>query len=147
MTRQGSLAYYFAAVAVGSLAMAGSLWLERRLAGVPQPGLLNLYFLCLLAGSFPALIFAFLLRRVMSRRTGSAWQWALAGAVLSGLLLWVLGGAGQWLRPVLAELLWRVLFEGASGLLATNPWVVLPAGAGTAGVLFHIHRAFSAAGQ
>lgn len=127
--------------------MAGSLWLERRLTGVPQPGLLNLYFLCLLAGSFPALVFAFLLRRVMSLRTCTVWQWGVAGTVLSGLLLWVLGGVGPWLRPVLAELLWRVLFEGASVVLATNPWVVLPAGAVTAGVLFHIHRAFAATGQ
>jgi hypothetical protein len=147
VTRRGSLAYYFAAVAVGSLALAGSLWLERRLAGVPQPGLLNLYFLCLLTGSFPTLVFAFLLRRVMSLRTCRAWHWALAGAGLSGLLLWVLGGVGPWLRPVLAELLWRVLFEGASVVLATNPWVVLPAGAATAGVLFLVHRAFPAAGQ
>ncbi|MCL6481692.1 MAG: hypothetical protein K6U02_08195 [Firmicutes bacterium] len=146
MTRQGSLAYYFAAVAVGSLTMAGSLWLERRLTAAPQPGLLNLYFLCLLVGSFPTLIFAFLLRRLMSLRPGAVWQWVLAGVGLSGLLLWGLGSVAQRLRPVLTELLWRALFEGAAVVLATNPWLVLPAGAVTAGVLFHIHRAFTAAG-
>jgi hypothetical protein len=146
VTRQGSLAYYFAAVAVGNLAMAGSLWLERRLAGAPQPGLLNLYFLCVLAGSFPVLLFAFLLRRLMSLRPCAGWQWVLAGGGLSGLLLWVLGGLAQRLRAVLTELLWHALFEGAAVVLATNPWLALPAGAVTAGVLFHIHRAFPAAG-
>ncbi len=144
MTRRGSLAYYLAAVVVGCFAMTACLWFYHVLVELPHPGLLNLYFLSLLTGSFTALVFAFLLRLVMAvvnGRTGR--QWLFSGAVLALLLVWGMGSLAIAFAPVRKGPLWMALLGGPVFVGLATPWLALPAGASTAYVLYRIHRAFA----
>jgi hypothetical protein len=144
MTRRGSLAYYLAAIAVGCFAQTVCLWLYYVFTDHPHPGLLNLYFLSLLTGSFAALMFAFFLRLVLRfTNLQSGWQGSLAGAVLSLLLVWGAGSFATTFELAQQGPLWMAMLGGPTAVALTSPWLAIPAGAGTAFVLWRIHRAFA----
>ncbi len=148
MTRRGSLAYYLAAWACGCLFMSLGVWFRGgRAPGFEgASGFLFFYFLSLIFGAFAALLFAFVLRRMaVVLRCGRLWQWLLLGAALGGGLIRALG----WLRPWLDRIeqpVARAILSLVS-VVATLPpdsfWLAMPAGAATALVLYHIHRAFA----
>jgi uncharacterized membrane protein len=158
MTRRGSLAYYLVAWVCGCLFMSLAIWLPGQWEHTHwtpgfqgASGFLFFYFLGLILGAFTALLFAFLLRRLVAAlRLKDLWQWALTGAGLAELLVWGLAGLNSVFgssrfalgmpRPL--ELL-RILLVGALG--AVRPPAVrsiLAAGAATASVLHLIQRAF-----
>jgi hypothetical protein len=152
MTRRGSLVYYLTAWVCGCLFMSLGVWL----LGTWEPthwtpgfrgasGFLAFCFLGLLFGAFTALLFAFLLRRLM-RMLGAKhpWQWMLAGAGLACLLVWGLGALRRVAEPAPAPLEFAlILLLGAPS--AIHPRLVsvaLPVGAVTAFVLHSVSRAF-----
>ena len=148
MTRRGSLVFYLAAVVVGCFCLTVALWLggilgtyslASELHGVP--GFLRLYFLGLIFGTFYAVLFAWLLRRLMTRfKCTSAWQWISVGAILPTVLIWVLGSFERipWVRASVVGL----FLAGPSAITQFGGWQAIPAGTATAYVLYLIHRAF-----
>ena len=143
MTRTGSLAYYLAAWVCGCFFMSVLVWLKDPRGVV---GLLFVCFYGFILGAFPALVSAFLLRRVaLAAHWTQAWQWTLAGVVLAPVVIGLLGAwwnrvwelAGK-ARPWLS-----LLAFGPSLILDAGLWLAIPAGAATALVLYRIHRAFA----
>lgn len=152
MTRRGSLAYYLAAWVCGCFFMSATVWLE----GLPVPtarsvsDLLFVYFLSLMYGAVPALLFAFLLRRAARRmRCNRAWQWIAGGAILAPALTelfrrfastdaWQVGGWRSWISVSLLSS--SAIYANRSGMAL----ITAPAGAATAWVLFRVDRAFAA---
>ncbi len=160
MTRSGSMVYYLAAVVCGCLFMSAALVVAGD-ASLRNPAggggeLLLLYFLSMVNGWCAALVFAFLLRRTASLAGWlRGWQWALAGAVLSPVVVWVM--ATLWTHALLGRipLSWpRLLLAMNAIFLGPMTALTLPgsiarallaaaaAGAPTALVLFAIHRSF-----
>jgi hypothetical protein len=158
MTRRGSLAYYFAAIACGCFFIAAayyahSVWMfgwgERW-----ARDFLFAYFLSLLGGFFATLLFAFVLRRAMrALRCAAAWQWLAGGAVLGAAVLWGLARLGYLLEsirfPLERQLLKSILMIPLIGpvMFSASPfWLPPLAFAATAWVLHRIHRAFEPPG-
>jgi len=157
MTRRGSLAYYLAAWICGCVFTSDAVWLfsiysvrgySNQFAGVF--GLLFLCFYGLMCGAVPALIWAFILRRLMKalnrRRTV---EWIAAGAGLSTALV---VGLGEWgLRfsnhGATPPLPIESLVCGPVGVMTADWWLAIPSGAATAYVLYRIDRAFAPAAQ
>lgn len=151
MTRRGSLAYYLAAWVCGCLFISLTIWMA--IPWVPSmrsvSGLLFTYFLELMYGALPSLLFGFALRRAAKGMHWSrAWHWLVSGAILAPTMAALLGRfasinafrGGGWQSWIYVSLL-------ASSVIYTNPsWTVVltaPAGAATAWVLFRIDRAFA----
>jgi hypothetical protein len=153
MTRHGSLAYYLAAWVCGCFFMTLGAWfLSGASIGQNAPGLrsaaglLVLYFFGLIFGLFPSLLFAFLLRRVMTGvGAPRLWAWVLAGAALAYPFLAGLGWIGRlprrFGRP--DEFLWALLFAGYRDWPRVVLLAAIPAAAATSAVLFSVHRAFA----
>lgn len=158
MTRRGSLAYYLAAWTCGCFFMSALVWL-RDSAGTPGAGTSNLapplesamglLFVCfygLIFGAFASLIGAFLLRRIAAAfHWWQVWQWTLAGAVLTPVII---GLVGAWWRrvgspPQGASSWLSLLGLGPAVVLDAGLWLAIPVGAATAILLFRIHRAFA----
>jgi hypothetical protein len=152
MTRRGSLAYYLAAWVCGCFFMSTTIWLSSLwLPSVRSVSdLLFVYFLYLMNGVLPMLLFGFVLRRAANgigwNRT---WQWIVGGAILAPALTALLGMMSSW--QIFQGTGWRDwIYESllASSAIYTNPnWMAIitaPAGAATAWVLFRIDRAFAA---
>jgi len=154
MTRRGSFVYYFAAIVCGSFFIAAayyahSVWMfgagERW-----ARDFLFAYFLAVIGGFLPTLLFAFLLRRVLRAMHWQAvWQWLVAGAVIGMAVLWALTRLGYFIETMHfsagMQLLKSVLMFSLVGpmMLAVTPiWLPIPAFAATAWVLHRIHRAF-----
>ena len=141
MTRRGSLVFYLAAVVVGCFCLTLVFWFEGMLWLHGVSGFLGIYFLGLIFGSFYAVFFAWLLRRLMTRfKCTSAWQWISVGAILPTVLIWVVGSFERipWVRASVVGL----FLAGPSVIPQFGGWQALPAGAATAYVLYLIHRAF-----
>lgn len=153
MTRRGSLIYYLAAWICGCTFMSVCIWL-KDLLGAPvmqaysmrgAVGLLLFNFYALIFGAASAFIGAFLLRQIARvAHWEFAWQWVLAGAILSPALIELLG---IWGRHLLAGVeihrRWPLLITyGPTIVLDAGIWLAIPAGAATAFVLYRIHRAF-----
>jgi hypothetical protein len=152
MTRRGSLAYYFAAIALGSFFLAVTYYAHFLSHGAPRENIgrdfLVTYFFAVMLTLLPMLLCAFLLRRAaVVFRWSAPWPWMLAGAALFLALVQALGWLGnavetnklvvEWWRMAL-----MVVLVGPM-LAAKQPfWLPLPAGALTAWLLFRIHRAF-----
>jgi hypothetical protein len=154
MTRRGSLAYYLAAWVCGCFFMSLTIWLNSL--WVPSvrsfSDLLFAYFLYLMNGVLPTLLFAFVLRRA-AKGMGltRTWQWLVGGAILAPALTALLGVMSS--RQIFQGTGWRdwistYLPSTSSVDAPPNPiWISLitaPAGAATAWVLFRIDRAFAA---
>ena len=73
MTRHGTLAYYLAAWVIGCFIVSLLVWVIAVASGQPLRAamLLEIYFFALVFGAVDALLFAFLLRRIMRWGTHS----------------------------------------------------------------------------
>jgi hypothetical protein len=154
MTRRGSLAYYLAAVVCGCFFMAVMIALRfvaaDRAVGMQGKSFFFLAFTSLIFGALPALLAAFLLRQLMRKRPRAGpWEWAVLGAVLAWMVIFLLGKWGLALgerpgRSGLASLL-ELALRGPTFVLGQGSWLALPAGAATAFLLYKIDRAFAPA--
>src|SRR6185312_9609690 len=104
MTQRGTLAYYLAAWVIGCFIAALLAWCVGAWYGayaVNASVLLTEYFLSLIFGAADALLFAFLLRRLMhSWHTYTVWVWLLSGAGIAAVVIGVLIAAAH-LSPAL----------------------------------------------
>jgi hypothetical protein len=154
MTRQGSLAYYLAAWVCGCFFMSVTIWLEN-FSGPAQrsvSGLLFVYFLQLMNGALPAVLFGFLLRRAANRMHWSrALHWLICGAILAPALTALLSAiASSGTLPGSGRRNWIHLSLLASSVYAKPHGMAVlsaPAGAATAWVLFRIDRALGTASR
>jgi len=158
MTRRGSFAYYFVAVAFGSFCFALSFyahWIaDYGWEGMKQAGrdFLFLYFIAVAAGIFPLLLSAFLLRRITARLDWErAWQWVLAGTVAALAVVWALALVGLGVERAYFPQEWQN-FKNWFVLLLVGPimtttgkplWFPMPAAAATAYLLFRVHARFN----
>jgi hypothetical protein len=153
MTRQGSLAYYLAAWALGCFFMVLAAWCQNMILTSSQDlmreateGLLTLIVYGYLFGAPTALLFGLLLRRIMlALRCKTPLHWAIAGAILAPLLVVVLGIGSRRTAPVLPTEYGSLLFPfvGSEAVLRAGWWLAIPAGAATAYYLGRIQRAFA----
>lgn len=154
MTRRGSLAYYLAAWVCGCFFMSATIWFSSLWVTNARSvsDLLFVYFLYLMNGVLPMLLFGFVLRRA-AKGMGltRTWQWLVTGAILTPGLTALLGMMSSW--HIFQGTGWRdwistYLLSTSSVYAPPNPkWIPLitaPAGAATAWVLFRIDRAFAA---
>ncbi len=107
MTRQGTLAYYLAAWVIGCFIVSLLVWVIAVASGQPPRAamLLEMYFFALVFGAVDALLFAFLLRRIMRWwGTHALWPWLLSGAGVGFALIMLLAEANSawinWNAPV-----------------------------------------------
>jgi hypothetical protein len=153
MTRRGSLAYYFAAVTLGSYFLAVTYYLFSLFDGATRENIgrdfLVTFFFTVMLTLVPMLLCAFLLRRTaVAFRWSAPWPWMLAGAALFLALVQGLGWLGNALQTdKLVVEWWRMalMFILVGPMLAIKQpfWLPLPAGAVTAFLLYRIHRAFA----
>jgi hypothetical protein len=160
MTRNGSLAYYLVAIVVGCFFMAVCDSFVFHVLEKPEyhwsaQSFLSYYAASLLLGCWTALLFAFVLRRLTAAlRLGRSWQWLVAGAVVSPGIVWSLGWGAQFLAilvhqgpewqtvPLLLIQMHVLMAPTAIVGGRFGTWEAAAAGAATAVVLLHIHRAF-----
>ncbi len=150
MTRRGSLAYYLAAWVCGCFFMSATIWL----GSLWVPGtrslsaLLFIYFLQLMYGALPSLLFGLVLRRAANlMRWRRTWHWLGAGAIIAPALTTLLGWFSSFQALQVSG--WRDWVYSSmlsSSAIYTSPnWMAIftaPAGAATAWVLLRINRAF-----
>jgi hypothetical protein len=156
MNNRGTLAYYLAAWVCGCFFMALAFWLELQfsrstsLQGTFQSvSFLGFCFFGLIFGAVPALLFGWILRRSLrSLHRAKIWLWIVVGAGLALGLVLCLGSLGHLLQdpralPYSALPIWPFLVVGPLAMLDGSIWIMLPAGAVTAAVLFAVHSAFA----
>jgi hypothetical protein len=152
MTRSGSIAYYLAAVVCGSFFFT----LAQFIIGRPNVGgvgdlarnFIYAFFLETIFGCVAQLLAAFSLRRLASPlKWTEAWHWAVGGAGVFLLVLYVLSLLGaafnHYMGGTRAEQFGKYIFSQAADTLHGGIWQALAAGALTALVLFAVNRAFS----
>lgn len=152
MTRRGSLAYYFAAVTLGSFFLAVTYYVHFLLHGAPRDNMgrdfLVTFFFTFMLTLLPMLLAAFLLRRAaVAFRWSAPWPWMLAGAALFLALVQGFGWLGNVVQTNKMVVEWwrmALMFVLVGPMLAVKQpwWLPLPAGALTAWLLFSIHHAF-----
>ncbi len=152
MTRRGSLAYYFAAVTLGSFFLAVTYYAYFLLHGSPRDNIgrdfLVTFFFTVMLTLLPMLLCAFLLRRAaVAVRWQSPWPWMLTGAALFFVVVQALGWLGNIVNTNRMVVPWwrmALMFILVGPMLAVKQpfWLPLPAGALTAWLLSRIHRAF-----
>jgi len=153
VTRRGSLIYYLSAWILGCFFMSAAVWLASSWGGLrTMPamrqafGLLFFYFYGLVLGALPSLLFAFLLRKVAGMlKYKTAWHWAIFGAVLTPLFIFLLGHWGPYFSSVTRNGA-RVVEWFTSGphiVLVSGWWLAIPAGAVTGYFLSRVERAFA----
>jgi hypothetical protein len=158
MTKRGSLVYYLTAWVVGCITTATLIWLFP--SHIPngfssyRPDnavgrFLGLTMGSLMVGAIPALLFGWILRRVMTTfSTAGALSWILLGSLLSPSLIYLLGAGGEQLflsgRPLsgVTRLPLIFVFSGPAVVFISGLAASVPAGGITAFVLFLVHRAF-----
>lgn len=153
MTRRGSLAYYFAAITLGSFFLAVTYFGYSLATGAPRENIgrdfLVTYFFTVMLTLLPMLLWAFLLRRAaVAFRWSAPWPWMLAGAALFLALMQALGWLGNAVQTdKLVVEWWRMalMFVLVGPMLAVQQpfWLPLPAGAVTAFLLYRVQRAFA----
>jgi hypothetical protein len=152
MTRRGSLVYYLAGWVCGSFFLAVAVWLHAYALGTQQKfssngpaGLLTVYFFTLAFGWFQSIFAAFFLRRIaIFAKFDAPWQWALTGAALWPLLIFLLdkiGNSAHW-SPDNSQGGWTMFVSGAMIVSREAIWIAAPAGALAALVLFTVNRSF-----
>jgi hypothetical protein len=150
MTKRGSLAYYMAAIVCGSFFFTLAQFLIGRESGSSSNwarDFLFAFFIGTIFGCIPQVLAAFVLRRLAGPlRWTNAWHWAVGGAGVYLLVLFVLGLLGAGFERV--EGGWRFaslglyLFGQATMSIHGGIWQALAGGALTSLVLFSVHRAF-----
>ena len=153
MTRHGTLAYYLAAWVIGCFVSSSLLWMTEVLSGASGLNasvLLMTYFFALIFGALNALLFAFLLRKVMRLwNTYVVWTWLIAGAALGFALMLLLGRADDaWVQfhaPLSgpAGYVFQALLLAPDALRRAGSWQAPAGGAITALVLCLVDRAFA----
>ena len=156
MTRRGSLVYYLSSWICGGLFLTLAMYVRETVApagmGIGPSGagaaIITTYFLVLIFCAFLSLLFAFVLRRLMSwLRAEKLWQWALAGAGLALPMAWGVRWASRATDAIGLQGAWRqlavFLFLGVRGIAERHVLLALPVAAATSAVLFLIHRAFA----
>lgn len=154
MTRRGSLIYYLAAWALGCFFMVVVVWCwdlllvsRQDLLREATEGFLTLIVYGYLFGAPTALLFGFLLRRIMAAlQCKTPWHWVGVGAMVAPLVILALGFASRSAAKVLPQEYASVLFllVGSEGVLRAGWWLAIPAGAATGYYLGRIERAFTA---
>lgn len=153
MTRRGSLIYYLTAWICGCFFMSLFVWVRDLSGPVVMHsgareafGLLFFCFYGLVLGALPALLGAFLLRRIMALlKCKTPGHWAIGGALLAPLLMGILAAWGRHAAETQSAG-FRIL-----GLLTLGPktvfeagwWLAIPSGALTAYLLCRVQRAFA----
>jgi hypothetical protein len=153
MTRRGSLIYYLAAWALGCFFMVLVLWcwamvwgLSRGLMRGGAEGFLSLIFYGYLVGAPTALLYGFLLRRVMrALKCKTPLHWAIAGGILAPLLVVVLAAVCRSAAHVPPEYYAAAVYPvaAAQAIMEVGWWLTIPAGAATGYYLGRIQRAFA----
>ncbi|MFZ0582826.1 MAG: hypothetical protein WAN72_20170 [Candidatus Acidiferrales bacterium] len=153
MTRRGSLIYYLAAWALGCFFMVVVVWCwdlllvsHKDLVREATEGFLTLIVYGYLFGAPTALLFGFLLRRIMAAlKCKTPLHWAAAGAILAPLVIVALGFASRSAAKVLPQEYASLLFllVGSENILRAGWWLAIPAGGATAYYLARIQRAFA----
>src|ERR1700683_3438157 len=147
MTRRGSLIYYLAAWALGCFFMVLVLWcwamvrgLSRGLLRGGAEGFLSLIFYGYLVGAPTALLYGFLLRRVMRPL-----QCTMAGGILAPLLVAVLAAVCRSAAHVPPEYDAATVYPlaAAQAIVEVGWWLTIPAGIATAYYLGRIQRVFA----
>jgi hypothetical protein len=154
MTRRGTLAYYLSAWVCGCFFVSLAVWLHATTAHTTpfmEPtgvaGLLIFYFYSLIFGLVSALLGSFLLRRIaVAVGWKHAWQWVLAGGVLTPGMLFAMGRIAH-------TFVGHPLITGFESLALMGPvlvtqegvWLAAPGGAVTAFILRQVHTAFAQA--
>jgi hypothetical protein len=154
MTRHGTLAYYLAAWVIGCFIVSLLVWVIAVASGQPPRAatLLEMYFFALVFGAPDALLFAFVLRRIMRWwGTHSLWLWLVAGAGVGFALIMLLAEANtawiNWNAPVTGAIHFflEALLAAPSALRYGGLWQVPIEGAAMAAVLCLVDRAFNPA--
>jgi hypothetical protein len=153
MTRRGSLIYYLAAWALGCFFLVVVVWCwdlttvsRQDLLREATEGFLTLIVYGYLFGAPTALLFGFLLRRIMrALQCKTPLHWAGVSAILAPLVVVALGYASRGAAKVLPQEYASVLFllVGSEGVLRAGWWLTIPAGAATGYYLGRIQRAFA----
>ena len=157
MTRSGSLVYYLGACVVGCFFMSIAVIIVEAIQvsarNVPEfahiaSAFMLVYFFGLVYGATTALLYGFILRRLMIlTRAVRAWQWVLAGSVLVIPFYFTLHYLEHFQDRIDALPEWvKILTGGVLVDLTFDNRLLIPtivAGALTSGVLFYVHRAFS----
>jgi hypothetical protein len=152
MTRHGTLAYYLAAWVIGCFIVSLLAWLIAVMAGQPARAslLLTTYFFALVFGAVDALLFAFLLRRLMHwRRTHAVALWLVAGAGVGFALILLLTEANDawinWNGPLNGTIAFflSALLAAPDALRHAGFWQVPIEGGGLGVVLCLVDRAFN----
>jgi hypothetical protein len=153
MTRRGTLVYYLSAWILGCFFMSVLVWIKDTYSSTfNHPfsdfalGLLYFYFFGLICGALTSLLAAFLLRQTMSAlKCKTPSHWAVAGAIITLLVIEVLGMWGRYIavhqRGGMGLL--EALTFGAKTVLDAAWWLAILAGAITAYFLCRIQRAFA----
>jgi len=136
--------------------MALAFWIELQFSrGASWQGtfhgvsFLGFCFFGLIFGAVPALLFGWMLRRLMSfLSAGGLWLWIVTGAGIAFSLIWCLVALGQLLRdprylPCSALPVWPFLVVGPLALSDGHLWITLPVGAAAAAILFAVNRTFA----
>jgi hypothetical protein len=154
MTRRGSLIYYLAAWALGCFFMVVVVWCwdlttvsRQDLVREATEGFLTLIFYGYLFGAPTALLFGFLLRRVMRvLKCKTPLHWAGVGAILAPVVVVALGFVSASAAKVLPQQYGSPLslFVASEGVLRADWWLTIPAGAATGYYLGRIQAAFAA---
>jgi hypothetical protein len=156
MTRRGSLAYYLTVWVVGCFFMILAIFVADAIAlrGSTREFLRNIasnflfaYFFGLIYGASTALLYGFILRRLMIwNRATRIWQWFQAGSILVIPFFFTF----RWMEPRLhfsdpGGNFLAILIGGPLTSLVDNYRILLPAilaGGLTAAALSYVHRAF-----
>ena len=149
MTRHGTLAYYLAAWIIGCPVVGLFYWLigSVQAGSANSSALFEFVFFALMVGAADAILFAFVLRRVMhSTGVRSVALWTLAGAVLAFALIFVFAQAWYKLHggsQSAASFALTVFFAGPGAIWNVGWWQAPIEGAGLGAVLGLIDRAFN----
>lgn len=151
MTRRGTLVYYLAAVVCGSFFLAGSYYLYFLAHGASHGHWARdfsfVFFLTIILSSGALLVASLLLRWLAQRlRWTRAWEWVVAGVALFLLTGWAFGRFGMFIDRGHDSSPWRTgvlfLLAGPMFVLKRPIWLLIPAGAATALVLYKVHSRF-----
>ncbi|MFZ3214463.1 MAG: hypothetical protein WA192_00205 [Candidatus Acidiferrales bacterium] len=155
MTRRGSLIYYLAAWALGCFFMVLMVWSwdlavvsSQDLVREATEGFLTLIVYGYLFGAPTALLYGFLLRRIMvALKCKTPWHWAIVGAILAPVVVVALGFGSRSVARILPQTYAAILFllAGSEGVLRAGWWLTIPAGGATGYYLGRIQRAFAPA--
>lgn len=150
MTRHGTLAYYLAAWIIGCPLVALFFWLigAAEIRSAASSELFEICFFALMLGVGDALLFAFVLRRLM-HWTGvrSVAIWTLAGGALALVMIFLFAKASYNLQASShgVDLAKTFLFSGPAEIWNAGWWQAPVEGAAISAVLCLIDRAFNPA--